>query len=412
MGQHDEVACATMSDAKEEDQNPRQMILSKIVSAARIDPFNSWPVPWQRDLDANFDYLTRSFGPSMFGYEPNDKGFEMFKTQTELALTDPAAFHSLMIISTLRQDQEAGKTLPGMSFLWHRFEAIKTIRERLERGDIDECTSQGSIYAVMVLMGITRQWDALDVHEFGPEALNRLIILKGGMKVISEQHPVLETSLFGMATLNPGLLRSDLYTASDVAILDQDQDTRSLLYSLLGFVRASSGLRLKHPQVLARVQTYFAPGTAAHSLMCDTHFHPGIYDDRQHRLTLRLRAHITAYVLCILIYASPPQIQQFLQHFDFVNEHVEIWKSSLRLFAWALMSDVKTGALMFSMLAWQSYEIMSGGLQLPLNSRSRVLMFCLNILADPTGDEGVDQIDEVLATIRSVMFGPSIDITD
>lgn len=391
---------STESDTDDED---KQLMLSKIVSAARVDPFNSWPIPWQRDIDANFDYLTRSFGPSMFGYEPNDRGFEIFKSQAELALTDPAAFHSLMVISTMRQDQAAGRQLPGMNFLWHRFEAIKTITDRLSRGDVTECTTQGSIYAVMVLMGISLQWDALDVHGFGPETINRLIMLKGGMKAISEQYPVLETSIFGMAILNPGLLRSDLYTASDMGILDQDQDPRSMMYSLLGFVRASAGLQEKSPVALAEMQKMFAEGTAAHSLMCDEHFIPGIYDDRQIRITMRLRAHITAYVLCILIYASPWQIQRFLQHFEFVNQHVDIWKKSLRMFAWALMCDLKTGSLMFSMQAWQSYEMLAGGLQMPEPLRRQVLTFCLGILTNR--QEGREKTDEVLSIIRSVMFG-------
>lgn len=405
MGQ--QYGLSPPSTESDTDEIDRQALISKVVSAAKIDPFNSWPVPWQRDLDANFDYLTKSFGPSMFGYEPNDKDFEIFKSQAELALTDPAALHSLMTISTMRKDQAAGKTLPGMNFLWHRFEAIRTINERLRRGDVAECTTQGSIYAVMVLMGISLQWDALDVHEFGPEAINRLIVLKGGMRVINEQYPVLETSIFGMAVLNPGLLRSDLYTASDIEVLNHDQDPRSMLYSVLGFLRASAKLREKCPVLLAEVQRRFSVGTAAHSLMCDEHTIPGIYDDRQHRMSIRLRAHITAYVLCVLTYASQTQVRIFLEHFDFVNQHIDIWKNSLRMFAWALMCNITTGSLMFSMQAWQSYEMLCGGMQMPDHIRYQVLTFCIGILTDR--QEGNEKTDEILSAIRSVMFGVAVE---
>jgi len=386
-------------------QRQGRLSLAPVVSAARVDPFNCWPVAWNRDLEQNFRFLINAFGPSMFGYMPNNNGFDIFRTQAQLVLTDPAAFHSLMILSTLRQGQIAGKTLPGMSALWHRIEALRLIKERIESGDMDKCTSEGSIYAVMCLMGIGAGWNAVDQNEFDSSALNRLVLLKGGLSVLSQAHPVLEMSLFGMAVLTPGLLRSDLYTVNELSVTNQQgQDAKVLLYSLLGFLRGTSGLRRKSPSALGRVQAMFAPGTPTYSLLTYTPDHPGVYDHRQQILRKRLRQHIMLYTFSVLLYASPYQVEEFVEHLQFVLRHSGIWQHSLRMFGWALIADVPKGALMFPAQAWQSYEMLCAVHCLEEDLQNDIVDYCLNLL---TGEVQASQsVNELMGRVRLIMFRP------
>jgi len=379
-----------------------QLSLAPVVSASSIDPFNSWPVAWSRDLEQNFTFLTNAFGPSMFGYVANNEGFDIFRTQAQLALTDPAAFHSLMIISTLRQGQLVGKTVPGMSALWHRVEALRLIKERIDSGDMNKCTSEGSIYAVMCLMGIGAQWNAVDQNEFDSSALNRLILHKGGLSVVG---PVLEMSLFGMAVLNPGMLRSDLYTVTELSTSDQqDKETKALLYSLLGFIRGISNLSTKSAKTLSRVQAMFAPGTASYTLLTYTPDHPGVYDDRQQMLRKRLRQHIVLYTLSTLLYASAFEVEDFLQHLRFVLQHSSIWKQSLRMFDWALIADVARGALRNSLRSWQSYEMLSAVHELEEHLQNDLVGYCLDLLTGKPHE--VSTVNELLRRMRLVMFKP------
>lgn len=384
-----------------------ELLLSRIVTDVLADPFNSWPVSWNRDIDANFRFLVNSFGPSVWGYLPNDNGFDMFRTQAKLALTDPAAFHSLMIISTQRKDQIAGQSLPGINNLWHKVEAIRLIKERLESGDISRCTDAGTMYAVMCCIGISAQWNAIDMHEFSAATLEKLIIKRGGLKDISEKDPVLETSLFGMAVINPGFFRSDLYTIPNPSLLEQPQDGRVLLYSLLGFMRATTGLCEKMPETMARIQARFGAGTAAFELLSHTPDMPGISNDRQKRLQLRLQAHVCVYVFSLLIYASAFQVQEFLHHLDFVYAHVNVWRNSLRMFAWALVCNVQKGSLMFSMQAWQSYEMLCSGFQIPDEMKRKLLLYLLGLMtgrAQPT-----EAVNNLTAEIRAIMFASTSD---
>lgn len=394
------------STVRPQTQSP-ELVLSRIVSDVQADPFNSWPVSWNRDIDANFQFLIKCFGPSMFGYLPNNDGFDIFKTQAKLALTDPAAFHSLMIISTQRKDQLAGQTLLGMNNLWHKVEATRLIKERLEGGDISKCIDAGTIYAVMCCVGISAQWNAVEMHEFSASALEKLIIQRGGLKDISETDPVLETSLFGMAVINPGLFRSDLYTIPNPDLLEQPQDGRVLLYSLLGFVRATDGLSEKMPETMARIQAVFGPGTAAFGLLSYTPDMPGILDDRQKRLQMRLQAHICLYVFSLLIYASAFQVQEFLHHLDYVHAHVNVWRNSLRMFAWALVCNIQKGSLMFSMQAWQSYEMLCSGFHVADELKKKLLQYLLALLTGRT--QQPKAMDDLMSEIRAVMFMSSSD---
>jgi len=402
----DAYVTASCSDAVEDVYGQRQLSLAPVVSAARFDPFNSWPVAWNRDIEQNFQFLTSAFGPSLFGYIPNNNGFDIFKTQAQLALTDPVAFHSLMILSTLRQGQVAGKTLPGMNALWHRNEALRQIKERIDSGDMDKCTSEGSIYAVMCLMGIGAGWNAVDQNEFDSSALNRLVLLKGGLSVLSQAHPILEMSLFGMAVLTPGLLRSDLYMVNELSgASQQHQDAKVLLYSLLGFMRGTLGLRNKSPCALARVQAMFAPGMPTHSLLTYTPDHPGVYDYRQQILRKRLCQHIMLYTFSILLYASSFQVEEFVHHLQFVLQHSGIWQHSLRMFDWALIADVPKGALMFPAQAWQSYEMLCAAHCLEEDLQKDIVGYWLDLLTGRM--QAAHLVDELMGRIRSVMFRPS-----
>lgn len=402
-------AVQTRSDNSQNSHKQRQLSLAPMVSASRVDPFNSWPVAWHRDLEQNFRFLTNAFGPSMFGYMANNQGFDIFRTQAQLALADPAAFHSLMIISTIRQGQVAGKTVPGMSALWHRVEALRLIKERIDSGDMDKCTSEGSIYAVMVLMGIGAQWNAVDQNEFDSCALNRLILYKGGLSTVSQAHPVLEMSLYGMAVLTPGLLRSDLYTVNELSASNQQcQDTKVLLYSLLGFVRGTSGLKDKSTTALSCAQAAFAPGGPLYSLLTYTPDHPGFNDDRQQMVRKRLRQHIMLYTFSILLYASPFQVEEFIHHLQFVMRHASIWQHSLRMFDWALVADIPRGALMFPAQAWQSYEMLCAVHCLAEDLQNDLVGYCLDLL---TGRVlAMESVNELMRRIRLVMFSPQSDV--
>ena len=387
----------------------RHPSLSPVVSASRIDPFNCWPVAWHRDLEQNFRFLMDGFGPSMFGYVPNNKGFDIFRTQAQLALSDPAAFHSLMVISTLRQGQLAGKSLPGINALWHRVEALRIVNERIDSGDMEKCTSEGSIYAVSCLMGIGAGWNAVDQDEFDSSALNRLVLYRGGFQVLSQAHPVLEMSLYGLAVLTPGFLRSDLYTVNELTAADQQgQDTKGPLYSLLGFVRGISNLKTKSPTALERVQAMFVPGTATYSLLSHTPDHPGVVEGRQHILRKRLRQHILLYTFCILLYASPFQIEDFWHHLQFVLRHNSIWQHSLRMFDWALIADVQRGALMFPAQAWQSYEMLCATYCLEEELQIDLVSYCLDLLSRRPQANG--SVDELMRRIRLVMFRPPREV--
>lgn len=394
----------TASSANRNARAHRQLSLEPVVNAARVDPFNSWPVAWHRDLDENFRFLVRRFGPETFGYLENDEGFDIFRTQAQLALRDPAAFHSLMIISTIRKDQLSGQTLPGMNVLWHRVEALKQVKGRIDGGDMVQCTSEGTIYAVMVLMGIGSLWNAVDPNEFHKSALNRLILYKGGLNMLSRSNPVLEMSLFGMAILSPGLLRSDLYAVNELSALDQHQDSRTLLYSLMGFLRGVSGCPEKIPVTLSRVQSIFSPGTPANSLLSFTPNHPGILDNHQHRLQQRLRQHIVLYVFSVLLWASPFQIEHFFNHLHYILGHANIWRNSLRMLAWALVANVQEGSLLLPAQAWQSYEMLCAVHSLDEELQNDVLGYFLELL---TGRNAVVRdAGELMSKIRAVMFRP------
>ena len=377
------------------------------MSAAQIDPFNSWPITWNRDLPENFQFLVTSFGPATFGYSRNNDGFDIFQTQAQLALKDPAAFHSLMIMSTIKKGQLSGETVPGMNVMWHRVEALRMIKERIDGGDIDQCTSEGSIYAVMVLMGIGNMWNAVDQDEFDRSALNRLILHKGGLSIINQEHPVLETSLFGMAVMNPDMLRSDLYAVNASSALDRPQDTKSLLYALLGFLRNISGSEKKIPVTLSRLQSMFSPGTSAHALLTTTTDHPGILNHRQQVIQQRLRTHIVLYSFSVLLWASPYQIEQFINHLQYITGYETIWRRSLRMLAWALVADIPKGSLMFPTQAWQSYEMLCAVQCLSDVLQLQVLEYCLDLLIN-TRNNTSQSGNELMTKIRLVMFRPHI----
>ena len=372
-----------------------------VPSQGEYDPFKSFPIAWRRDLNEDFYYLTKSFGPALYGYPSNNEHFDVFETQIQLALTDATAFHSLMTISTMRKDAESGKTLPGLSFLYHRAQAIRLVTNRLEQGKLSDCTSQGFIYAIMVLMSISRTWGAIDVDIINAEALNHLVVLKGGIKFISKDHPVLETALFGTAILNSGIIRSGLYDISGTEQLPQE-DPRGLLYNALSFLRATTNIYRRRPEALAKIHNFFAPGTVAFNLMVEQHAIPGMANERVVRIMSRCIGQLAAYICSVLIYGCDNQLQRFLQHLDFVEKRSHIWKNSLRLLVWAVLCDVKSGSLMFSALAWQAYQICCIGpyISMPI-AMSGILGYMSFLTGDPSGPA---RIEDVCEEIRAIMF--------
>lgn len=385
------------------------LAISPAVKASQTDPFNSWPITCYRDLNENFDFLVNSFGPVTFGYLPNDRGFDIFRPMLQIALSDPAALHALMIAPVVKKGELFGQQIPGINALWHQMEALRIVKERIGSGNVDACTSEGNIYAVMVLMGISAQWGAVSRDEFDASALNKLILYKGGLDVISRHHPVLEMSIFGMSVLNPGLLRSDLYTVNELNVsIQEGQDVKVLLYSLLGFVRGTSEIGHRARAGLANIQAAFSLGTPARALLSQAPNHPGIYAHQQQKLQKRLKLHIVLYIFSILLWASPTTIQEFIMHLQFVLSNARIWQHSLRLFQWSLGANMSRGTLMFPRQAWQSYELLCAVQCLDVQLQDDILAFYRSIL---TREVDLSLRPEgLMSRISSVIFSPTAEV--
>lgn len=384
--------------------------LAPAIGAAQTDPFSSWPVACYRDLDRNFSFLTNAFGPTVFGYLQNDRGFDIFKSQAQLALSDPAAFHSLMITPVAIKGKLNGHALPGLSAIWHKSEALRIVKARIDSGNLETCISEGTIYAVMVLMGISAQWGSVERNEFHSSALSRLVFHKGGLEVISRAHPVLEMCILGMAVLNPGLLRSGLYTTTGLNSFEQEsQDTKVLLYGLLGFLRGTTELERKDLKGLSSVKSAFAYGTPAHYLLSRAPNHPGIQAHHQEKVQRRLKFHAVLYIFSILLWGTPAQVQEFIMHLQFILSHARVWRNSLRLFQWSLIANIDRGSLMFSKQTWQAYELLCAVDRLDEELQEDVLAYYQCSLTGESGNTSAP--DELMSKIRAVMFKPAVDET-
>jgi hypothetical protein len=129
---------------------PRQPDPFTMLSAARTDPFRSYPIPSYEGLDNLVDFYARGLGPYLYGYTPNGEDDIFAHRGLPISLSDPAAFNSNMLMASISLDRISGHSLSGMRALRHRIEAIRLINEKL--ADPSDCISATTIYTVTILV--------------------------------------------------------------------------------------------------------------------------------------------------------------------------------------------------------------------------------------------------------------------
>src|SRR5271163_2012320 len=105
-----------------------------VAGSMRSDPFRSYPIDGCREVDELFDFYTHELGPNLFQYTSNDT-HDIFRHHASISLSDPAAFHAIMLMAAINRDRLVGRSLPGLRALYHRVEAIRLINERLDSKD-------------------------------------------------------------------------------------------------------------------------------------------------------------------------------------------------------------------------------------------------------------------------------------
>lgn len=296
----------------------------------------------------------------MFGYASNQK-YDIFHSQAAMSLADPAAFNAFMIITNSVRDRLAGRNLPGVRVIRHRIEAIRIINERFRTQDLDACLSETSIFTVMLLTGMEKQWSVVGDE---PEAtgLRQLLVQKGGLKVLRQQHPVLELALYGLALLTPRMLDPGLPALyeSGQPHYDTLQEHHALVGEFLGFLTLVDTKARQNASHYLPLHSTFAPGTTMHELLISPPESFGILSNKMTVVSDRLRAGVIFYVHCMFAHSSKPEgLAAFLKHLKSIIRLNWIWEKSLRMFQWMLIKDQQSAILANPNNAWMAFRFVS-----------------------------------------------------
>lgn len=319
----------------------------------------------------------------MFGYTPNPN-YDLFHSQAKIALSDPAAFHAVMILTAMHRGRMYGRCLPGMRVLWHRIEAIRIINARFRTQDLDQCLSEGSIFAVMVLSGAEKQWNAIGDREVETTGLRQLVIQKGGLKALHQQCPELELALYGLALLTPGMINPGLPALYEPSLphCTRPQEQRLLAQELLDFLSLVNVTAEEQSGMHTDLIFAFAPDTALHQLLASPRRISGIYQNKMEIVQARLRGAILVYVHWMVLQSRDRKdLLNFSEHLRFVVRLEWLWKDSLRMLQWLLIKDQESTKLANHSVAWKTFRLVNTISTLDVATQSTIRDFLFGLLS-------------------------------
>ena len=334
---------------------------SSPLDGKRNDPFNSFPIPWNADVDDLFSYrklcpqeslITDSvvgqyLGPKMFGYEPTSN-IGTFQSIAALSLKDPAPFHCLLWFTTMMRESFSGQLYPGQRARYHLHEGLRILASRFSEGDPNDMLSEGTILAFMA-MTIAKNWQATS-RDFNEHNFQRLLIRKGGLRALHRQHPAVEMIVWVGVSYTSGLLDLSvpaLYNSSPDRRNDLSRK-RTLSLELRSFLKLVS-------RTLLNAHKLFGHDTPAFQLITSRSNIPGILQQNIDNARQSLSWAVVIYTLGML---TGIQDQESIDtRLGSIASRTWMWRNSMYMLLSMLVRNDGSATLEDSVLAWKTLRL-------------------------------------------------------
>ena len=324
---------------------------TSLMSAARKDPFSTYPIPADAETDATVDFFVHDLGPYLYGYARNES-FDLFRHRSfPIASQDPAAFHANMLMASINVDMLNGRSLPGMRALRHRVEAIRLINERLAvpTKHLDEST----IYTIIALTCLEHIWGAIGHNEVHGGGLEHVLIKCGGLKAL-RKYPLLEHTLYSICLVAPRVL-----SLGSLGLYSEDQshhsprdERRAMATELMELLQST--ISRSHSWPLSMLAFAFQPGSPLYETMMSPAYelsksntnHSSEAAERSH-LSILLRFH------CMLSrLPEQGEIVKLVSKLNILIRDAWVWQNSLAMVQYMIVKADDSAGLEDVNLAW------------------------------------------------------------
>jgi Fungal specific transcription factor domain len=362
---------------------------SSILGAGRKDPFKTYPIPWNTELDESVDFFVNGLGPYLYGYTPNE-AVDVFRHHGfVIAAQDPAAFHTNMLLASIHLDLINSRTLPGMRALRHRVEAIRLINERL--GKPIEMMEQSTIYTIIALTCLQYVWGAVGSAEVHDGGLQRLLIKCGGLKAL-RRYPLLEHTLYSVALVTPRMLSfasPDLYSEDEIH-WTPEEERRAVSRELLELLHSIKSREQSWP--IAMLAFAFKPGSPLQNLLVSP-TSDVIPSAASHTIEAaeRSRLSILLHFHCILM--RLPEHAEIIKWARKLNKLIRdawIWQNSLTMVQYMIVQAEDSIGLEDPDLAWQVIRLVEVSALLPRDTYIKMKDYMFALLSQSMSPPKLD----------------------
>lgn len=362
---------------------------SNILGAGRKDPFTTYPIPWNPELDESVDFLVNGLGPYLYGYTPNEAVDLIRHRGFVIAAQDAAAFHTNMLLATVNLDLLKGRTLPGMRALGHRVEAIRLINERL--AEPIEKMEQSTIYTIIVLTCLQYVWRAVGSEEVRDGGLQQLLIKCGGLKAL-RRYPLLEHTLYGVALVTPRMLSfasPDLYSEDEIRLTPEDE-RRAVSGELLELLHSIK--TRDHSWPISMLAFAFQPSSLLQNLIVSptSDVLPSAADHTREAAE-RARLSILLHFHCIL--ARLPEHAEIIKLARKLNNLIRdawIWQNSLTMVQYMIVKAEDSAGIEDPDLAWQVMRLVEISALLAKETYNNMKEYMFALLSQSTSPPKLD----------------------
>jgi hypothetical protein len=322
-----------------------------LMSAARTDPFSTYPIPADAETHATVDFFIHDLGPYLYGYARNDS-VDIFRHRGfPIASRDPAAFHANMLMASINLDILKNRSLPGMRALRHRVEAVRLINERLAVPTkyLDEST----LYTIITLTGLEQIWGAIGHNEVHSGSLEQVLIKCGGLKAL-RKYPLLEHTLYSICLVVPKILSFGILGlySGDNPHHSPREERRAVAAELVELLQSTTSR--SHSWPLSMLAFAFQPGSPLHETMMSPAYDLSKSNSR-HSSEAAERSHLAILLRFHCVLRRLPEHAEVIKLVAKLNALIRdawIWQNSLAMVQYMIVKADDSAGLEAVSLAW------------------------------------------------------------